>query len=586
MKADSRNFQHAYRFWIVFSAFLFVVGLGNTVNNKTSFEGDVGEESLPVINALAWHEAGYTGKGIKIGILDQGFEGYEELLGTELPEHVTIKIFNSDDGPLGSGEHGTAVTEVVHDIAPDAELYLASYITGTQMGSAVDWLISQDVDIIQHSRGFINTPMDGTGWFCDIVEEAANRGILWVNSAGNNADKHYSGQYTDTDGNTVHEFFDGSEFLSFYPFGVTRIGLSWDDWESRTQDIDLVVVDADGNLIIGSSDIQNGSIEPTEFISYEFGDEGPYFLAIIGTNITRNVNLNLQFFSAELDEEYIVREYSLLSPGDSPYSLTVGATYWQTDELESYSSWGPSLDGRLKPEISAPTGISSAAFEGEFYGTSASAPHVSAASALVMQAYPAFSPQDVRDYLMAQSIDLGDPGEDILYGAGRLWLGDPPLYRDEPPVIETAVTEETEETEEIPVEPSQEIRISATPIRVTPEEPRHKVSESSSVKTIILITCISGLCLLAFIGLVLIVLIVIRNGNKVTKPSGASQKKQATCPYCHAPVAVGMKYCPTCKRALQPAVQPSAGQAVKYCKKCGTPVRQGASFCAKCGEKQ
>jgi hypothetical protein len=48
-------------------------------------------ESLPLINAEAWHQAGITGKGVKIGILDVGFDNYKSLLGSALPENVQVR---------------------------------------------------------------------------------------------------------------------------------------------------------------------------------------------------------------------------------------------------------------------------------------------------------------------------------------------------------------------------------------------------------------------------------------------------------------------------------------------------------------
>ena len=60
--------------------------------------------------------------------MDFGFEGYEDLLGTELPEKVTVKSFRGDGDITGGGEiHGTGCAEIVHDVAPDAELYLVNY---------------------------------------------------------------------------------------------------------------------------------------------------------------------------------------------------------------------------------------------------------------------------------------------------------------------------------------------------------------------------------------------------------------------------------------------------------------------------
>ena len=85
-------------------------------------------EGLAVINGLAWHAAGHTGAGVKVGIIDGGFQGYTALLGADLPASVTVRNFvdgENDSQVDGTTKHGTACAEVVHDIAPNTTIYLA-----------------------------------------------------------------------------------------------------------------------------------------------------------------------------------------------------------------------------------------------------------------------------------------------------------------------------------------------------------------------------------------------------------------------------------------------------------------------------
>ena len=57
------------------------------------FETDATTEGLAVMNGPAWHSGGYQGAGVKVGIIDSGFQGYTSLLGTDLPTTVTVKNF-------------------------------------------------------------------------------------------------------------------------------------------------------------------------------------------------------------------------------------------------------------------------------------------------------------------------------------------------------------------------------------------------------------------------------------------------------------------------------------------------------------
>ena len=124
---------------------------------------------------------------------------------------------------------------------------------------------------------------------------------------------------------------------------------------------------------------------------------------------------------------------SVTEPGTSPSALTVGAVCWRGSDLESYSSQGPTIGGRVKPDLVGPDSVSSFTFgpfagcgSSGFAGTSASAPHVAAAAALVKEANPAFGPAELQAYLEDHAIDLGAPGKDSVFGSGQLMLGAAP----------------------------------------------------------------------------------------------------------------------------------------------------------------
>ena len=86
-----------------------------------------------------WNRAGYSGQGIKVGVIDLGyyaFNGLRGLLGYELPSSVEARCytdvgrFTNDlrdcEHALLGDDHGTMVAEAVIDIAPEASLYVAT----------------------------------------------------------------------------------------------------------------------------------------------------------------------------------------------------------------------------------------------------------------------------------------------------------------------------------------------------------------------------------------------------------------------------------------------------------------------------
>ena len=144
-------------------------------------EGVVGSE------VEAWHGAGWTGQGIRIGVLDSSFAGSSTLLGSELPTAVTVASFHAEGLERGTNKHGTAVAEIIHDVAPGAELVLVN-AGADRLSEAVDFFIAEDVDVINLSGGWSVGPFDGTADQDIQANRAIDAGIVWVNAAGNEAD--------------------------------------------------------------------------------------------------------------------------------------------------------------------------------------------------------------------------------------------------------------------------------------------------------------------------------------------------------------------------------------------------------------
>ena len=105
--------------------------------------------------------------------------------------------------------------------------------------------------------------------------------------------------------------------------------------------------------------------------------------------------------------------------------MAVGAinyNNWTTGPQASYSSRGPTNDGRIKPDIMGPDNVSSDVYGSGFAGTSASSAHVAGAAALILDKNPGISVEQLWNSLISTAIDMGSPGKDNIYGYGRLNL--------------------------------------------------------------------------------------------------------------------------------------------------------------------
>jgi subtilisin family serine protease len=372
----------------------------------------------------------------KVCVLDAGFRGYKALLGTELPSTVEVRSFRGD-GDFNPHKHGTACAEVIYDMAPEARLWLVNFNTDVEHHNAVNWIINQDVDIVSYSMGWFNIGAgDGTGPICEDVKRAADSGIIWVSAAGNQAQDHWGDVFKDSDDDAWHNFLPNDEILSF-PVSANqdiRVFMSWDDWgtwngvdySGSDQDYDLYLYRWNGSTWIQadkSINRQTGTQWPTEFLAVNSTNQASTWgIAIRRYNATKNVRFNVHVTNNSAPVEYHKLHRSLVIPAESSHVIAVGATSWQDDSYHMYSSRGPTVDERIKPDLVAPSGVSGITYgTSGFFGTSAATPHVAGAFALLMNKTP-FTSEQIKSILYSRALDLGSSGKDNMYGIGRLRL--------------------------------------------------------------------------------------------------------------------------------------------------------------------
>lgn len=403
-------------------------------------------EGVAATGARNWHRAGLRGAGVRIAVVDLGFDGWRESRRNgDLPQS-TVRVDycpGSFEGPRAVS-HGTAVAEIVAEMAPAARIYLICVSNVAALGRAKDYARAQRIHIVNHSASWFNAgrgddtggPATPTG----IVADARAAGILWVNAAGNRAQQHWSGAFFDANANAWHEFAAGDEGNTILVGAgqQTCMALKWDSWPLTAIDYDLYLVRAsDGSPVQSSITDQNGTQPPTELICHinTTGSAQLYSIAIRQQSGPVPVAPRLDLFVYPGPNlEHQVAEGSVTEPGSSSSALTVGAVCWQTSGLESFSSRGPTIDGRVKPDLTGPDWVSSFAYgpfggcggTTGFAGTSAATPHVAGAAALVKGLNPSFGPNELQAYLEARAIDLGVPGRDTSFGLGRVTLGASP----------------------------------------------------------------------------------------------------------------------------------------------------------------
>jgi hypothetical protein len=406
----------------------------------------VTSQGVARIGADVLQAAGQRGAGVRIAVLDQAFGAtsrLDSLAGTELPPLARQhrQSFDTDTGIAGrdfndnTSRHGEFVTEIVYDIAPDAEYWLVNYHTPDQFQQAVAYL--RDVvhpNVVVHSNSFLFGRFDGTGFFSQQVDSIAAQGTIWVNSGGNYRLNHWEGPWADADGDGFLDVPGHGDDFPVDLIGTQRpaCDLSADGTGAESSldhyAIGLFLDPAGTQPVL---DARSGQPMVSSFVPLPdpHDDLGPGFLSAPGTyhlKIMRVGNpppehLTL-FCRFALPADADVTTSSIPTPGDARGSLTVGAFDATTLLPESYSSEGPTDDGRPKPDLAAPTNV--AITGGSCGGTSCAAPHAGGAAALLLATTAA---ADVPATLRSWALDAGDPGFDARFGAGRLRLDlDPP----------------------------------------------------------------------------------------------------------------------------------------------------------------
>jgi hypothetical protein len=435
--------------------------------------GSVTNEADSIIGAdMARAEFGVSGFGVKIGVISDGVDSLSQSQATgDLPPFVQVGL----DGNPGDDE-GTAILEIIYDIAPGADLAFHTGNSTLKFIQAVEFFSNNGVDIIVDDIGYLDEPYFQDGSVAQAAAAAVSQGIIFVSAAGNDQDRHYQALYVDVDPGDAesnnHDYgkADGGPsrtrmMVEVPPNGVSVVVLQWSDpFGESSNDYDLFLVDpSDGTVLDSSTRVQDGDDDPIESagVINSGSISSGVFEIVIDKFSGKDQTLEIYFNGNGQPTEFNVPEDSIYGHPAHPDVIAVGATF--EGSVEFFSSFGPSsiffdpvvtvssrdtsagssplraadlLEARPKPDISAPNGLSTTVpgfFK--FFVTSAAAPVVAGAAALVFEALNYVNtttasrdetgftstrqtPEEVRVILTGTANDIFPGGFDTASGAG------------------------------------------------------------------------------------------------------------------------------------------------------------------------
>lgn len=378
---------------------------------------------LRTLGAESWHAAGYRGQGVKVAILDSGFRGYRDSLGKGLPGHVTVRSFRNDGNlEAKDSRHGILCGEVVHALAPEAELLFANWEPDSPQRflEAVRWARESGARVVSCS---VISPgwSDGEGGgpvhalLSAVLGDGLHAGdLVCAASAGNTARRHWFGPFSpDADGFHRWSGPDARNHLTSYGAERVSVELSWKGEAAY----EVTVADSASGAVVARSRPRGeagvGSavarFRPRPGHDYHArvrllrGPAAPFHCIALGANLG-----------------YATAPGSVCFPADGPRVVAVGAVDADSRRM-SYSSCGPN-SAEPKPDLVAPVPFQCAGRGHAFGGTSAAAPQVAAAAALWWSRHPEWTAERVRAALRTSARDLGTPGHDCETGYGLLHL--------------------------------------------------------------------------------------------------------------------------------------------------------------------
>lgn len=397
---------------------------------------------------------GVNGAGVKVGVLSDSVDYMPGSQATgDLPANVTVL---PGQAGTGSGE-GTAMLEIVHDLAPGADLFFATAFNG-EAGFAQNILDLRTAgcDVIVDDVGYITEPIFQDGIIAQAVDQAVASGAVYFAAAGNSGNKAH-----DTSGTWEGDFVDGGSVTVpsgrngiFHSFGTTNYNrlTAWSSWLSAlywsdpqgmsTNDYDLYLLDAGGNVVAAGTDPQTGTQDPIEItIPGSLGQS----LAVV--KVTGDARVLCLASHGELEFNTTgsafghVSATNCIATAAIDVALAYPNAFQAQNRCEDFSSDGPrrvfyhydgtpitpgdylSTGGFLRqiPDLTASDGVSTTVpgFR-PFFGTSAAAPHAAAIAALIKSYNPHLASAEIRSIMNASCLDNEAPGYDVTAGNGIL----------------------------------------------------------------------------------------------------------------------------------------------------------------------
>ncbi|MEO1434717.1 MAG: S8 family serine peptidase, partial [Bacteroidota bacterium] len=399
----------------------------------------------------------FDGSGISIGVLS---DSYDDLGGAaagvtsgDLPSVTVLQ-----EG--GSSDEGRAMIELIFDIAPGCTYFFATANGGqSNYANNIQDLADNGCSVIVDDVVYLAEPFYQDGIVAQKVDEVTNdEDVIYFSSAGNRADEAFetttiSTVSDNTFGTTLsaYDFDTGGSTDVLQQFTLEdgeqiQLSFQWDEpwFSSVSTDMDIVISEDGTNTILAAGLTDNiASDEPVEIPSYTNNTGAQQIVNVYIYRASGTDPGRMKYVSFG---DVVADEYHTNSPTVNPHAaadkaVAVAAAPFVERSIESFSSQGPSTflfesdgtpkgspESRATPDMTSTDAVNTTFFGSDtscdddsdpnFFGTSAAAPNAAAVAALIRQANPGFTRDQVYDAMINTAQDLGNSVN--LEGAGLI----------------------------------------------------------------------------------------------------------------------------------------------------------------------
>jgi hypothetical protein len=428
---------------------------------------------------------GINGAGVTVGVLSDSASAARIaalIASGDLPASTLVLPGQQGPAPPTGTDEGTAMMEIVHDLAPGANLIFATAFTGVaSFANNILALQAAGARVIVDDVTYFNEGAFQDGPIARAVNQVTANGSIYFSSAANSGSLTlgtsgtWEGDFLPngavgppiTAPGTVHNFGTVASPQNFNVLSAAanpqRVSLKWSDpLGASTNDYDLFILNSTGTAVKAFSvGAQTGTQDPFEFIPQGVNCGLPSATGYCGAAGDRIVVVLFAGAPRALRVDTHRGQLSIPTAGSTfghnggANTVSTAATFWNsahtgtrpftgaTNPNEVFSSDGPrkiffnpdgtaitpgnflfSTNGGItlqKPDIAAADGVTTRTgglLFSPFFGTSASAPHAAGIAALILSARPGWTPAQVLNAIKSTALESMGPGIDRDSGAG------------------------------------------------------------------------------------------------------------------------------------------------------------------------